>query len=1298
MLPPAHDFPRRHTGPGLRLALACAAFLALLAPGEWSQLFGGLPLGAWSLVAVALALFATAALPAPAARLAVSLAAGFVLVAALKLLLVALTPPVGFESRYWAAPTATDAAPERSTDFPALPAATRVDLALAFRGDDFPIHFVNDAARFNFGADVRPARDGMPFTVQWDGVLAVPADGVRRLVLESVGPASLAVDGREVVVLGAVEGDQVGEVRLPLATGGHALHVAYTRPEARVPRLRLAWEPTPGAPLETLGAPAVVRDAGHPMIGMGSGMGAATLAAAGAAVDVLLALLLAAWLVVGLAGLPFSFSARSSRSLFFSRPVVRAALAAVPLLFLGYGMAVNWDRAGRATVLSGLDDWLSYESSARDILLNGPSMTDSLGHASPYYAQPLYAYALAVAHALTGESIFGPLVLQYAALGLVLVATAALGARLFGRTVGLAAFALFWAFLQQEHLKVARALFTENLYMPLVMASLLVLVGLSRRRGPPAWWASLLAGGLLGLTAVTRSQFLLFVPVALVLLLVAWRRGGGPWARSLPALAGVLIGLAVAIAPFTFRNWLVSGQPVLIASSGGASLLEFHRPPRGFDLSGIKSDPLYQAVHLDASTRTVVEFARKDPIGYVGTLVPLAGHTIGVTGLRQGAPSVYWGFLATFLVYLGGFAFRRARRLDVWLVHAFVATHLLVMAFFEADTYGFRLVIPMYAPVAVVAALTLVECARWCARVGSRAAFAARRATSAIGLAAAGGACLALGMQARGLVELWPQRELSYHGLGGSIGHAVVTAERADANVVYVASGDGSPRHFGAGNLPGLRFPSLKWFDPTRSLPIPPEPLRAVYQLGELAGQPPAASELVSCLGTADASAETVLSAGVAAERCLGDLGRGPELARFGSLAQMDAVVAPPTAEAGAQVDTLVVWRPLRRHPHPVEMSLHLLDDQGGDPVMWGNGTAELYPASEWEPGERVLSRLPMALDRTTIPGVYPLTLGVSVAKGARTPVPATWAGGMTDRVLVGSIAVQSSGAPWSLDSLPPGMQLVAGGPLAAGGLELLAVRPPSEAAAPGANVRVGLLWRAVDDAPRAAKCVLKLRRADGQVVQQVVVPLLRGGDSLGSLRAGTVVRGEPSFVVASHLSSQSLALSVALLDDAGAALPEGTVGQTVATINVAGRQHSFESPNSLGLAQRAQFGSTVELLDHRLDVAAAPPGGTVRLRLHWRALSETTVAYKVFVHVLDQPGQRVVAQRDAEPQAGRAPTTSWLPGEVVEDEYPVDVPSDLEPGVYPIELGLYDPKTGQRLTLADGENRVILSTSLTVR
>ena len=82
---------------------------------------------------------------------------------------------------------------------------------------------------------------------------------------------------------------------------------------------------------------------------------------------------------------------------------------------------------------------------------------------------------------------------------------------------------------------------------------------------------------------------------------------------------------------------------------------------------------------------------------------------------------------------------------------------------------------------------------------------------------------------------------------------------------------------------------------------------------------------------------------------------------------------------------------------------------------------------------------------------------------------------------------------------------------------------------------------------------------------------------------------------------------------------------------------------------------------------------------------------------MLDASGQQVVAQRDAEPQDGKAPTTAWVPGEVIDDEYAIRLPGSLASGDYSLEVGVYDPRSGDRLALANGDNRFLLPAAVTI-
>ena len=80
-----------------------------------------------------------------------------------------------------------------------------------------------------------------------------------------------------------------------------------------------------------------------------------------------------------------------------------------------------------------------------------------------------------------------------------------------------------------------------------------------------------------GLFAITRPNILLFVP-----LLLAWavwffhERGG--YRPAAVRLSLILAGLGLVILPVTLRNWLVGGDPVLIASQGGVNFYIGNNP------------------------------------------------------------------------------------------------------------------------------------------------------------------------------------------------------------------------------------------------------------------------------------------------------------------------------------------------------------------------------------------------------------------------------------------------------------------------------------------------------------------------------------------------------------------------------------------------------------------------------------------------------------------------------------------------------------------------------------------------
>ena len=90
-------------------------------------------------------------------------------------------------------------------------------------------------------------------------------------------------------------------------------------------------------------------------------------------------------------------------------------------------------------------------------------------------------------------------------------------------------------------------------------------------RAPDKFWGNaLLAGLVLGVAALCRPPFLVWA--ALIAAVLIWRGRGFGWRGPGRALA-LVAGVAIALAPWTARNWYAFGRPVPATTHGGYTLL-----------------------------------------------------------------------------------------------------------------------------------------------------------------------------------------------------------------------------------------------------------------------------------------------------------------------------------------------------------------------------------------------------------------------------------------------------------------------------------------------------------------------------------------------------------------------------------------------------------------------------------------------------------------------------------------------------------------------------------------------------
>lgn len=119
-----------------------------------------------------------------------------------------------------------------------------------------------------------------------------------------------------------------------------------------------------------------------------------------------------------------------------------------------------------------------------------------------------------------------------------------------------------------------------------------------------------------------------------------------------------------------------------------------------------------------------------------------------------------------------------------------------------------------------------------------------------------------------------------------------------------------------------------------------------------------------------------------------------------------------------------------------------------------------------------------------------------------------------------------------------------------------------------------------------------------------------------------------------------------------------------------------------------ATLGDSIRLLGYDWD-GPPTPGQNVRLVLYWQALREMDTPYTVFTHIIG-PNETLVGQKDSWPRNGDYPTTLWVKGEVIRDEYLIPVSRQLPAGEYRLQIGLYHTETHERLPAVQNGQRAL--------
>lgn len=662
-----------------------------------------------------------------------------------KLALGSLLVPRGFEARYFAN-AEFSGQPERGTE-PADHGYSRTDRRLSF-GDspaaDLPVHFFNDIQRFNFYLPTDPARDQLPVSVKWDGWIEAPRDVVKRLYVRSPGGASVvSIGGAAPISIPASASEWTGYLSIPAGRQPIQITLAIPKGGARAFEAGFLVNGDP-RPLDEA---VIVR---RPVSAWRMALDP-WVRGVSAAFDAVVLLLLALGVLRTLAGAWRRFADTASVA-----DGLMLAWAAVAV----DGLAFAWRCLHRMVTLSGGDDWLSYETMARDIALNGLWMTNGaeLGHGAPFYYQPLYPYFLAAVHWLFGDGLYGVYLVQRCLVGAAVIVLWRLTAALFGERVGVAGFITAVVVVFEKVAPRSSFVLNELIFVPLVSVWALLLYRLAVAERV-TWRRALGVGVVGGLTTLARSPLLLAWAPVLLLLGVSQR----PRRQALKTMAAVCAAMLAVTSLATLRNVVVSGQTVFVSSSGAINFFIGNQPPMK-----LVTPPEHQAQYdrwaVDPNVQKSLEYARQYPGAFFRGWWNKALYSLGaftVITPERGRSVFYMAVAALGALGLVVLA-RGARGTPVTaarlLPMALALCHFAVLVIIFPTVHGDRLLLAFYVlwvPYAALAVSTVLADGR----------LVVRPLVGALAVAAVVGGCV---VTARGAVTGVDVSRLTIAvGLGG---------------------------------------------------------------------------------------------------------------------------------------------------------------------------------------------------------------------------------------------------------------------------------------------------------------------------------------------------------------------------------------------------------------------------------------------------------------------------------------------------------------------------------------------------
>jgi 4-amino-4-deoxy-L-arabinose transferase-like glycosyltransferase len=122
-----------------------------------------------------------------------------------------------------------------------------------------------------------------------------------------------------------------------------------------------------------------------------------------------------------------------------------------------------------------------------------------------------------------------------------------------------------------------------------------------------------------------------------------------------------------------------------------------------------------------------------------------------------------------------------------------------------------------------------------------------------------------------------------------------------------------------------------------------------------------------------------------------------------------------------------------------------------------------------------------------------------------------------------------------------------------------------------------------------------------------------------------------------------------------------------------------------------SNFAESLKLLGCEIP-AAGMPGESLALACYWESTAPMPPdSYVAFVHLFDPAAGTLITQDDHIMGQERYPLNAWQPGEIIKEQYTLNVPADTAVGEYQLLLGVYTWPDLIRLAVPDNPDNVVV-------